>query len=360
MENPKVFISYSHDSEEHKGWVRKLAEDLTANGVRIILDDWYLKIGDNLGAFMEQSIQNSDYTILICTPKFSYKINNRIGGASFEAELIIGNILLSADSQKKFIPVLREGLANDSIPMYLKSKLYADFSNNEKYEISLKSLIRRIFDAPEYFPPNLGNMPDFSIPHNKAANHFVPKARILVAGTGVIRHINDKIVSTAEELGRSLAINSYGLVTGGWPGVDEIVARTFSKELQRQHIPITNYLTQVIVKTDLPAYTGGNLILINRGIEEWTESISISDAIVLIHGVGGTLETARYGMQYNKPLFPIADTGGDSKRIYMELLASWDQNKYINIDKQNFQSLGSEAPGVISELIHLLDLQFTS
>ena len=32
---PKVFISYSHDSEEHKSWVLQLATRLRSNGVVI-------------------------------------------------------------------------------------------------------------------------------------------------------------------------------------------------------------------------------------------------------------------------------------------------------------------------------------
>src|SRR5258708_6519779 len=35
---PKVFLSYSHDSETHKDWVLKLATRLIANGVDVLLD----------------------------------------------------------------------------------------------------------------------------------------------------------------------------------------------------------------------------------------------------------------------------------------------------------------------------------
>ena len=51
--NPKVFISYSHDSQSHKDWVRQLATDLRDKGIDAILDQWELKLGDDLAAFME-------------------------------------------------------------------------------------------------------------------------------------------------------------------------------------------------------------------------------------------------------------------------------------------------------------------
>ena len=40
MENPTVFISYSHDNDAHKAWVLKLATDLRSHGVNAILDQW--------------------------------------------------------------------------------------------------------------------------------------------------------------------------------------------------------------------------------------------------------------------------------------------------------------------------------
>jgi hypothetical protein len=35
---PLVFISYSHDSRDHKKWVAELASNLVANGIDVILD----------------------------------------------------------------------------------------------------------------------------------------------------------------------------------------------------------------------------------------------------------------------------------------------------------------------------------
>ena len=37
-DEPHVFLSYSHESDAHKHWVRRLAEDLTKNGVKTTLD----------------------------------------------------------------------------------------------------------------------------------------------------------------------------------------------------------------------------------------------------------------------------------------------------------------------------------
>ena len=41
---PTVFISYSHDSSEHKVWVAALAQDLRKHGIDAILDQWHLRL----------------------------------------------------------------------------------------------------------------------------------------------------------------------------------------------------------------------------------------------------------------------------------------------------------------------------
>ena len=45
FEAPKVFISYSHDSELHKSWVENLAGRLVKNGVDVVFDQWDLRLG---------------------------------------------------------------------------------------------------------------------------------------------------------------------------------------------------------------------------------------------------------------------------------------------------------------------------
>ena len=46
QENRRVFVSYSHDSEEHKGWVNELAQFISKGGIEVIFDQWDLVFGD--------------------------------------------------------------------------------------------------------------------------------------------------------------------------------------------------------------------------------------------------------------------------------------------------------------------------
>jgi len=51
--SPRVFISYASEPELDE-WVLKLATRLEHNGVAVVLDQWDLGVGANLGSFMEQ------------------------------------------------------------------------------------------------------------------------------------------------------------------------------------------------------------------------------------------------------------------------------------------------------------------
>jgi hypothetical protein len=108
----------------------------------------------------------------------------------------------------------------------------------------------------------------------------------------------------------------------------------------------------------LPTYTGGNLILVDEGNSEWTEPVLASDALVLINGIGGTYETGCYGIKFNKPVFPIADSGGDARKMYMEILMGWGQYPYKDIQKNQFQRLGGPSNYSLDALIALLNMQF--
>ena len=84
IKNPKIFISYSHDSEEHKEWVYRLATDLMGKGIDTVLDQWDLDLGANLSKFMENGLQESDRVLAVCTDKYIEKSNDGVGGVGYE------------------------------------------------------------------------------------------------------------------------------------------------------------------------------------------------------------------------------------------------------------------------------------
>lgn len=166
---PKCFISYSWDSTNQQEWVRAFATRLTENGVVINLDQWDVSLGDQLPRYMEKSIRESDFVLIICTPTYASKANAGKGGVGYETGVVTGEIFGEAASERKFIPVLR-GDPVVSLPSYLKSKAYIDFRNDSEYEINLESLLRHIYGEPRFKRPKPGKKPNFEDTLQKKKN----------------------------------------------------------------------------------------------------------------------------------------------------------------------------------------------
>jgi len=70
--------------------VRELASRLVTNGVRVWLDEWQVRAGDSLTAFMERKIAASGHVLVICTPQYARRANARLGGVGYEQQIISG------------------------------------------------------------------------------------------------------------------------------------------------------------------------------------------------------------------------------------------------------------------------------
>ncbi len=157
MSIPKVFISYSHDSLEHKKWVYELGSRLRNNGIDAILDQWEIQPGDDLSHFMETHLANADRILMVCTKTYVSKANKGIGGVGYEKMIITSNLLKNINT-KKIIPIIRQSGTND-IPTFLKTKLHINFSKNADYEYNFDELIRTIHQSPLLKKPPIGNNP---------------------------------------------------------------------------------------------------------------------------------------------------------------------------------------------------------
>lgn len=140
---PRAFISYAWDTPEHQAWVRDLAARLRADGVNTTLDQWALQPGDQLPHFMEQSIREHEYVLIICTPRYAERSNTRQGGVGYEGDIITAE-LLNDRNHRKFIPILRGNNPDDSIPTWLRSKYRIDLRgtpyNDEQYHDLLTTM----------------------------------------------------------------------------------------------------------------------------------------------------------------------------------------------------------------------------
>lgn len=173
MVNPNVFISYSHDNDAHKDWVLKLATDLRSHGVNVILDQWDLRLGKDLRFFMEQGLNSSNLVLCICSETYVQKANLGHGGSGYET-MIISQSILRDQNIDFVIPIIRNNLGNQKMPLIFCSRKYIDFSEDENYYERYQELLERIYDEDVKRKPVLGENP-FS---DKIANSITIKTTL--------------------------------------------------------------------------------------------------------------------------------------------------------------------------------------
>ncbi len=144
--NPNVFISYSWEEDSHNTWVKLFAEKLINDGINAKLDKWDLVPGDQITDFMEKSVRENDFVLVLCTPKYKEKSDNRKGGVGYEGNIMTAEIF-SKKNHRKFIPILKSGSWENAAPSWLLGKYYIDLSNqksyNAHYPILLAALLKK-------------------------------------------------------------------------------------------------------------------------------------------------------------------------------------------------------------------------
>ena len=147
-EHPKVFISYSHDTPEHRRWVSEFAARLHRKGVNVILDQWELHPGDDPTPFMESGIRNSDRVLVICTDSYVTKANAGVGGVGYES-MIVTRQLAGDLGANKFIPIIRQALGEDKTPAFLETQVYIDFTDEDLFEEKFEELLHERLQVPD-------------------------------------------------------------------------------------------------------------------------------------------------------------------------------------------------------------------
>jgi len=126
-------IFLSHSSKD-KFFVRTLADHLRSYGIKVWIDEAEINIGDSLIEKIGRAIESTDYVGVVLS-------HNSINSEWVQREL---QIALQKEIKGKKVVVLPILIEAIELPPFLKDKLYADFTNSEKYENELPKLLRAL------------------------------------------------------------------------------------------------------------------------------------------------------------------------------------------------------------------------
>jgi TIR domain len=179
MPAPTAFISYSHDSQEHKRWVLEFATRLRSNGVDATLDQWELGPGSDLPHFMEQAIVNASRILMVCTARYVEKANRGTGGVGYEKMIVTADLLQRIGSNR-VIPIVRQS-GTVQLPTFLASKLYIDLSTPDQFETGFDQLLRDLLGAPLFRKPPLAAAPQLTDDVSPRATQPDPVTQFMLA-----------------------------------------------------------------------------------------------------------------------------------------------------------------------------------
>ena len=157
-EHPKVFISYSHDSEAHKRWVLEIGTKLRHKGVDAILDQWDLGLGGDLTLFIEHGIRDSDRVLVICTDSYVRKANAGEGGVGYERMIVTAQLAQNLGTNK-LIPIIRQASGEEKTPTFLGTRVYADFREENQFDTEFNNLLHELYGVSVEERPPLGESP---------------------------------------------------------------------------------------------------------------------------------------------------------------------------------------------------------
>ncbi len=140
MNSIRVFISYSHDSEEHRARVLALSERLRVDGIETILDQYLT--GAPAGGWprwMLDSLDAASYVLVVCTETYYRRFRGheepgKGKGVDWEGALITQEIYDARSRSLKFVPVFLESALDKWIPEPMRSINHYALISEEAYE----------------------------------------------------------------------------------------------------------------------------------------------------------------------------------------------------------------------------------
>lgn len=164
-----VFISYSHDSDDHKTKCLQLKIQLLKDGINCIIDHDESFPENGWALWCEKQIERADFVLIVCTNEYTKRFNHdeqaeKGKGVKWEGHIIRQTLYNNQVNNSKFIPVILNETDRIHIPLILNGytnylitdpikykELYEYITNQSKFSYPPKGNLRKL-DAQQISP----------------------------------------------------------------------------------------------------------------------------------------------------------------------------------------------------------------
>ncbi|MGO8673401.1 MAG: toll/interleukin-1 receptor domain-containing protein [Capsulimonadaceae bacterium] len=71
---PTVFISYAHESDDHAARVLAFADQLVADGIDVLLDQYDPNPAEGWPVWMQLGLDRADFVLMVCSPAYQRRV----------------------------------------------------------------------------------------------------------------------------------------------------------------------------------------------------------------------------------------------------------------------------------------------
>jgi tetratricopeptide (TPR) repeat protein len=144
-----VFISYSHDSAEHKDRVWDLCERLRQDGIDCRIDQHVFSPPEGWPRWCRNQVQESQFVLVVCTETYKQRYEGKgpAGdgrGAKWEGFIITSELYEAEGRNTKFVPMVFSSQDAQHIPLELRAATRYDLSDPGGYD----NLFRHVTSQP--------------------------------------------------------------------------------------------------------------------------------------------------------------------------------------------------------------------
>jgi|GEM_PF-1257214 len=154
---PRVYISYSHDSAEHRERVIELAQRLRRDGIDAWIDRFEPAPPQGWPRWMQEQLERADFILVVCTPIYRQRFE---GSRTINWEGMLAVQLLYSLDFETIVPVMFEDHGDDAVPLALRPATHHRLPDD--YAGLVRRLLRRSPGAPAPLAeaPRFAGMPD--------------------------------------------------------------------------------------------------------------------------------------------------------------------------------------------------------
>ncbi|WP_410620990.1 SEFIR domain-containing protein [Amycolatopsis sp. cmx-8-4] len=162
-EAPRVFVSYSHDTPEHKEQVRRFATFLHGRiGLEVVLDRWYDNERRDWSLWATEHLRDADFILVVASRLYKDRAEGLASpdegrGAQFETAIIRDKLTKDLrDGAKRVLPVVLPGHSIEEIPTFLNAYSTTRYEIEEFTEAGVTELLAAITGRGQYPIPQRG------------------------------------------------------------------------------------------------------------------------------------------------------------------------------------------------------------